>query len=274
MALAIVTGCSSGIGLHTAVELARLGDRVYATMRDPSKSAALEETAGKAGVTVEVAQLDVTDDDSVARLVHRVSADAGRIDVLVNNAGVGFMGLVEETSEDELREMFETNVFGSLRTIRAVLPVMRMSGGGRIVNVSSVNGNVPVALAGPYSSTKHALEALSFAMDVELRDEGIRVVVVAPGGFRTVMAAEMREVRGAGPLTKLAAEQRRAMTPHTADPADAGREIAAVVHAEHPSIRTVVGPDWGMTEDRARLSDDEYFDQAAQMMQAMRGALA
>ena len=274
MAVAIVTGCSSGIGLRTAVELARRGDHVYATMRDPARAGPLEEAASSAGVSVVVGQLDVTDDGSVARLVDRVSSEEGRIDALVNNAGRGFMGLVEETSDDELHAIFDTNVFGPLRTIRAVLPVMRATGGGRIVNVSSVNGNCPAAFAGPYSATKHALEALTFAMDVELRHEGIRVVVVAPGGFQTVMAAQMPVVRGAGPLTTAAAEQRRAMTPMTGDPAEAAIAIADVVHAERPSIRTVVGPDWGMTEGRAAMSDDDYFDRAAEMMDAMRGALA
>jgi NAD(P)-dependent dehydrogenase (short-subunit alcohol dehydrogenase family) len=272
MGVAIVTGCSSGIGLHTAVELARRGDRVYATMRDPSKSGALRDVAAAAGTSVEVAQLDVTDAASIDRTVADVLGAEGRIDVLVNNAGVGYMGRMDETSEDEFRETFETNVFGPFRVIRAVLPVMKAAGAGRIVNISSVNGNVPSVFAGAYSASKHALEGASFAMDLELRGEGIRVLVVAPGAFRTVMATTFRVVRDAGDETRAAVAQREAMTPHTGDPAEAGRAIADVVGAEHPSIRTIIGSDWGMSEMRASLSDDEYFDQVAEMVASMRAA--
>jgi NAD(P)-dependent dehydrogenase (short-subunit alcohol dehydrogenase family) len=169
---AIVTGASSGIGHAIATRLAADGYRVFGTSRtDPSLSV-----------------LDVTDPDSCTALVARVLDEAGRIDVLVNNAGCSMLGAQEELTDDEIRAMFEANVFGAMRLSRAVLPIMRMAGRGRLVHVSSVSGLIPSPFMGAYGATKHALEGWSASLDHEVRPFGIRSVTVRPGFMRTRIA--------------------------------------------------------------------------------------
>lgn len=182
----LITGCSSGIGLLTAVRFARAGYRVYASMRDPARGAALLEQAAREGWRLRTPALDVTRDESVAGAVAKLLEETeGRIDVLVNNAGYLCIGPVEETTPDELRAQMETNVIGVLRTLRAVLPVMRAQRRGSVVNVSSVLGRVAVPANGIYQSSKWALEALTETLRYEVRPFGIRVTCVEPGPFKT-----------------------------------------------------------------------------------------
>ena len=152
----LITGTSSGIGLAAAVELAKRGERVFASMRDTSRSGLLLEAAAAGGVEVQVVQLDVTDRDSVRRAVEDVLATVGHIDVLVNNAGANALGPLEFASEEETFAVFDVNVFGPLRLIRAVLPSMRARGSGRIVNLSSGASHTRMALRlmGLYSTSK------------------------------------------------------------------------------------------------------------------------
>ncbi|MCX8281966.1 oxidoreductase [Phyllobacterium sp. 0TCS1.6C] len=174
--VAIVTGASSGIGLVTAQALRRDGYRVFGTSRKPAAN-------GPDGVTMLVC--DVTDDASVQALVDEVLSRTGQIDLLVNNAGIGLLGGAEESSAAQARAVFDVNVFGVLRVTNAVLPVMRRLRSGRIVNVSSILGLIPAPYNALYSSTKHALEGYSESLDHEVRTQGIRVVLVEPGGIRT-----------------------------------------------------------------------------------------
>lgn len=185
MAVAVVTGTSSGFGLLIAVELARRGHAVVATMRDVTRDGDLRAACGEAGVTVEVEALDVTDDDSVASAVRSVVDRHGGIDVLVNNAGVGVAGAVEEVPVPTAREVFETNVFGALRMTRAVLGSMRERGSGVIVQISSVAGRVAAPFGGVYSASKFALEGFTEALHYEVAPFGIRVALVEPGSFPT-----------------------------------------------------------------------------------------
>ena len=138
MGTILITGTSSGLGLASAVELASRGERVFASMRDTSRSRDLIEAATAAEVAVEVVQLDVTDPSSVGDAVDKVLALSSRIDAVVNNAGVASLGPLEYTTDDEVQCLFDTNVFGPLRLIRAVLPSMRAAGRGRIINISSI----------------------------------------------------------------------------------------------------------------------------------------
>jgi NAD(P)-dependent dehydrogenase (short-subunit alcohol dehydrogenase family) len=174
--VALVTGASSGIGLATARALHRDGYRVFGTSR--KKMAEPEQ-----GVTMLVC--DVTDDASVQALVDDVVRRAGRIDLLVNNAGIGLLGGAEESSPTQAKALFDVNVFGVLRVTNAVLPVMRRQGSGRIVNLGSLVGLIPAPFNALYSSSKHAIEGYSESLDHEVRTQGIRVVLVEPGGIRT-----------------------------------------------------------------------------------------
>jgi NAD(P)-dependent dehydrogenase (short-subunit alcohol dehydrogenase family) len=179
--VALVTGASSGIGEAAARELVGAGFTVYGT----SRKAAAGEKRGE----VVFLPLDVTDDDSVAAAVREVVERSGRIDVLVNNAGLGVAGAAEESSIDQARELFDTNLFGSIRMTRAVLPQMREQGSGRIINISSVLGLIPAPFAALYAATKHAVEGYSESLDHEVREFGIRVLLVEPGYTRTAFDA-------------------------------------------------------------------------------------
>ncbi|MDX3929861.1 MAG: oxidoreductase [Shinella sp.] len=174
--LALVTGASSGIGRATAKALQNVGFRVFGTSRRTAPG-------GSDGITM--LACDVTDDVSVAKLVEDVLAEAGRIDLLVNNAGIGLFGGAEESSMDQAQALFDVNVFGVLRVTNAVLPIMRRQGKGRIVNLSSVQGFIPAPYFALYASTKHAVEGYSESLDHELRPFGIRVVLVEPAYTRT-----------------------------------------------------------------------------------------
>jgi len=173
----VVTGVSSGIGRAAAEKFARQGCQVFGTVRSAAKTKPLPG--------VELLEMDVRDDASVQHAIQSIIHQAGRIDVLVNNAGVTLVGAVEETAIQEAAAMFETNVFGILRTVQAVLPHMRARRAGRIVNVSSVLGLLPAPYMGLYSASKHAVEGLSETLDHEVRQFGIRVTLVEPHYTRT-----------------------------------------------------------------------------------------
>ncbi|SEJ67381.1 oxidoreductase [Paraburkholderia diazotrophica] len=173
----VVTGVSSGIGRATAEKFAKRGCKVFGTVRNPANAHPIPG--------VQLIPMDVRDDVSVQRGFQTIITQARRIDVLVNSAGVTLLGATEETSLAEAQSLFDTNVFGILRTTQAVLPKMRAQGSGRIVNVSSVLGFLPAPYMGLYSASKHAVEGMSETLDHEVRKFGIRVVLVEPSYTRT-----------------------------------------------------------------------------------------
>src|SRR5881275_1464735 len=175
--VALVTGASSGIGEAAARALVEAGFTVYGTSR--------RAVAGEERDAVTFLPLDVTDDESVSGAVREVLGRSGRIDVLVNNAGLGISGAAEESSIEQARALFETNLFGSIRMTRAVLPHMREQGGGRVINVSSVLGLVPAPFMALYAASKHAIEGYSESLDHEVREHGVRVLLVEPAYTRT-----------------------------------------------------------------------------------------
>jgi NAD(P)-dependent dehydrogenase (short-subunit alcohol dehydrogenase family) len=181
----LVTGCSSGFGLLAAVSFARLGFRVFATMRDPARAGALHEAAAAAGTSVEVVALDVADPASVEAAVAHVIAVAGAPDIVVNNAGIEIIGAIHLLSDAEVHRQLDTNVTGVVRVVRAVAQHMVARGSGVIVNVGSVAGRVGTPYAGLYAASKHAIEAISEALHFELSHLGVRVALVEPGQFRT-----------------------------------------------------------------------------------------
>jgi NAD(P)-dependent dehydrogenase (short-subunit alcohol dehydrogenase family) len=179
--VALITGVSSGIGRATATALVNDGFRVFGTMRDPAR-------LGQELDTVELISMDVRNENSARSAVQSVLERAGRIDVLVNNAGITLIGSAEETSVEEAKQLFETNFFGVLRLTQLVLPVMRGQRSGRILNISSVVGFLPAPYMAVYAASKHAIEGYSQSLDHELRQFGIRASLIEPGFTRTRLA--------------------------------------------------------------------------------------
>lgn len=181
--VALVTGASSGIGRETALLLARTGYRVFGTVRSQDGEESLRRDAG--ALPIEILRLDLADPDGPSRVVGEVLRRAGRLDVLVNNAGYALLGAVEDLARDDIRRQFEVNVFGAMALAREVLPAMRAQRSGRIVNVSSLAGKVSTPLMGAYCASKFALEAFSDALRAEVKSAGIRVAIVEPGPVST-----------------------------------------------------------------------------------------
>ena len=269
MAVVLITGCSSGFGLLAALHFARQGDTVYATMRDPAKAGALEAARDKESLPIHVVPLDVTDDASVANAVRQVVAEAGRIDVLVNNAGIGIHGPIEDTDVAEVKEIFETNVFGAMRAVNAVAPTMRQQGSGTIVNVSSLAGRVVAPFGGIYSASKYAVEALSEALHYELHPFGIRVVVIEPGGFETRFGdnrrVSSRFTEGSAYLDLErrfeASLERLPGRGGPGDPQVVAEAIYNAVQDKEPKLRYLVGQDAEMIGGLRKQMDDTQFEQ-------------
>lgn len=186
----LITGCSSGFGFETALLMAREGWRVFATMRNLRKAGPLKAAA--AGLPLEILPLDVDRESSVKSAVARVLRRAGKIDVLVNNAGFGAYGAVLDFEDSEVRAQFETNVLGVLRCARAVLPAMAARGRGRIINVGSVAGTVTFTGMGLYCSSKYAVESVTEAIRLEGASLGLEACVVEPGMFHTSFGSNRR----------------------------------------------------------------------------------
>ena len=270
MSVVLITGCSSGFGKLAALEFARRGDKVFASMRNTAKAASLLDAAKTAGTALQVIELDVNDSASIAKAVEQVEKCAGAIDVLVNNAGIGTHGPVEDFDDDEVLSIFSTNVFGVIRVTRAVLPSMRARKSGTIVTVGSLAGKVSAPFGGVYSASKHAVEALSDALHYELHPFGIRVVLVEPGGFETEIQNNHlmpRRFNEGSPYVefdrKFADASRR--LPGAGEPADA-QDVANVIveaaKAEQPKRRYLVGNDATLIGGLHKQMSDEDFEKA------------
>lgn len=271
MTVTLVTGTSTGIGAATALHLAREGHTVYASMRRPDVSGdVLRGAAEDERLNLEVIKLDVDDSASVASAVGSVIENSGRIDVLVNNAGILKLTSVEEIPLEEARAVFETNVFGPLRMMQAVLPVMREQGSGTIVNISSVAGLLVSAGHGIYAASKYALEALSEAVAIETRRLGIRVIVIEPGFISTPIldkgiAVEVGEGPYAPHLRRMQVLYKNARG--GADPPSAVAEVIAdALDDPTPRFRYVAGKDAAtVLGGRARMTDEEWIDMGREM---------
>lgn len=237
----LITGCSSGIGRATALEAASRGHRVFATARDP---ASLTELA--AGGGFEALRLDVTDPPSIRDAVAAVLDRAGRVDALVNNAGYAQYGAAEDVRPEEWRRQFDVNLFGALEATRAALPAMRDARRGTIVNVSSVAGKIAIPFASPYCSSKHALEALSDALRLEVAPFGIRVVIVEAGPITTRFAEKARAgvarmLAAPGPYSAFYRNAERAMDTDfgtgSLPPEAVARVILNAIESEKPRPR-------------------------------------
>src|SRR4051795_6795907 len=185
--ITLVTGVSSGIGREIAQMLAERGARVFGTVRNPKSASSIHG--------VELISMDVTDDASVNAAVESIEREAGPIQLLVNNAGYSLLGALEETSVEEARQQFETNLFGVLRVTNAILPGMRQQGYGRIVNISSVLGFLPAPYMGIYAASKHALEGYTETLDHEVRRFGVRALLVEPAYTRTKLNGNTKSAK-------------------------------------------------------------------------------
>ena len=240
--IVLLTGASAGFGSASAEHLVRLGHRVYGT----SRRAEFPESVGPPS-SLQMIPMDVCDDDSVRRAADFVHKQEGRIDVVVNNAGVGLAGAIEDTSVEEAKTLFETNFFGVLRVCRAVLPVLRAQGSGLIVNVSSLGGLVTIPFQGFYSASKYALESMSDALRMELRPFGIHVVLIEPGDFKTgftesrIFSAEA----GDGSVYRESCQRAVAVMEHDeqngSDPRQFAELLAKIIADPSPRNRYPVG---------------------------------
>ena len=183
--VALVTGSSSGVGLETALALARDGYQTFASMRDIGKARELEHVVKKENLSIEIIELDVDKEESIISAIKKVVTDTGRLDILVNNAGYGQFGCTEDVSVDDFRKQFETNFFSIVRIIQEVAPIMRKQNSGIIVNISSVVGRMGLPVSPAYISTKFALEGLSECLRYELGQFGIKTTLIEPGVIKT-----------------------------------------------------------------------------------------
>jgi NAD(P)-dependent dehydrogenase (short-subunit alcohol dehydrogenase family) len=259
--VALVTGSSSGIGYETSLALARSGYFTYASMRDPG-GADLMPIARQEMLPLEVLQLDVTDELSVRSAVDRITKQSGRIDLLVNNAGYLLLGCLEDVPLAELKRQFETNFFGMVRVIQAVLPVMRKQKGGMIINVSSVAGRLGLPVASGYISTQFAIEGLSESIRYELEPFGIQVALVEPGMVRTKFLKPAAMADAGSPyhrMTRKLVDSIGKMAELGTSPEEVAKVIVKAANSNQVQTRYVVGNDAAMIlESRRSMGDVEF----------------
>jgi NAD(P)-dependent dehydrogenase (short-subunit alcohol dehydrogenase family) len=265
----IVTGSSTGNGFETSLMLARNGFYTYATMRNLDKSKTITDIARKDGLPLEVLQLDVTEDKSVKDAIDTILGKRGRIDVVVNNAGYDVFGAVEDLSVEELKAQFETNFFGAIRVMKAVLPIMRKQRRGTIVNVSSVGGLVGIPLNSAYISSKFALEGLSESMQYELEEFGIKVILIEPGVVKTNFFENSKAAKNTAssnsPYAELAEKVSEAFKPmlenNSSSPIQVAEVILKAITSEKVNTRYLVGNDAAAIVDKKRTSSDIELQQ-------------
>ena len=263
MTIALVTGTSSGIGLATAVTLARGGHTVIATMRNLESAGELQKIVAAEKLPVSLAALNVDDDASVDSALGKVFAEHGRLDVLVNNAGIGGGGSVEESSTARFREVMETNFFGALRCIKAVVPGMRERRHGCIVNVTSVSGRLAMAPAAAYCASKFALEALSECLAQEMKAFNVRVAIIEPGVIATPIFSKAKPIPDNTPYPH-ARRQRALFAQSLTNPTSpyiVGEKIREIVDGDSWQLRYPVGPDAvPFLKWRASKTDEEVVN--------------
>ena len=265
MASVLITGTSSGIGLSTALTFARAGHKVYATMRQPNRAPELGRMAAKEKLPIAISAMDVDSDESVKRGIGRILKD-GPLDVLINNAGTERTGSVEELPLSEFRAVMETNYFGAIRCIQAVLPTMRQRRSGCIINISSVAGRIANSPLTAYTASKFALESLSESLAQEMKPFNVRVAIVEPAITDTPMSRRIETSRTPSPYP----QQRRfaamfaASLKNPVPPSVVAEKVLEIVESGTWQLRHPAGPgaapflDW-----RNAMSDEEWVDWGA-----------
>jgi len=263
--VAIVTGASSGIGFETTLALAREGYYTYATMRDITKSDKIKELGQKDGLKISVLELDVDNEDSIKTAIKKILDEKQRIDVLVNNAGWGLWGCVEDVSIDEFKAQFNTNFFSVVKLIQEVGPTMRTQGSGKIINISSVAGRIGFPASPAYISSKFALEGLSESLRLEMAPFGIDVIIIEPGVIKTnflnpVKLAKKSESDTAyRDITVKVVSGVKMMAEMGTPPKEVADTIVKSINDDKPLPRYIVGNDASMfLEARKNKTDVEF----------------
>ena len=264
--VAIVTGSSSGIGFETSLALAREGYFTYATMRDTAKSDKIKEIAKKENLKISILELDVDDENSAKTAIAQILDQKQRIDVLVNNAGWGLWGCVEDVSVDEFKEQFETNFFSIIRLIQEVAPTMRKQDSGTIVNVSSVVGRIGFPASPAYISSKFALEGLSESLRFEFAPFGIDVIIIEPGVIKTDFMKNMKMAKKSEldtvykDITTKVVSGVKMMAEMGTPPKEVANTIVKAIKDEKPLPRYVVGNDASMFLEARKSKTDIEFE--------------
>jgi short-subunit dehydrogenase len=265
--VAIITGCSSGIGYETSILLAKNGFKTYATMRNTDKGNKLKEIAEKENVDLKIIKLDVTDDHSIKNAIKEIVQETNRIDVLVNNAGNNIAGAVEDLSIEEFKEQFETNFFGLIRVTKEVLPIMRKQRMGIIVNVSSIVGKMAIPLNSAYVSSKFAVEGFSESIRYELEDFGIKVILIEPGVIKSNFYENTKMSKNSlmdpnsayHPIAQKIFDAFLPMLQYAFPTKKVADVILEAVTSDNPEIRYAVGDDAkSINEARKKRSDKEF----------------
>jgi NAD(P)-dependent dehydrogenase (short-subunit alcohol dehydrogenase family) len=267
----LVTGANSGIGLATVLELARRGFQVTGSVRSDAKAATVAEAAADAGVEVATVELDVTDADGCERVI----AEIGPLHGLVNNAGYGVTGAIEDVLDEEARQALETMVVAPMRLARLAIPAMRDNGGGRILNISSIYGRMTTPLTGWYQGAKHALEGLSDALRIEVAKDGIHVVLIEPGGFKTNIWEDLeRDIAKREGSRYEAAYQRiggltSMWSPLMGQPSSCAKVIARALSTPVPRPRYLVGTDAKLAAAADQLTPSMVKDRVLRIAQGL-----
>ena len=265
--VAVITGCSSGIGYETSILLAKNGFKTYATMRNIEKGDKLKDIAEKENLDLKIIKLDVTDDYSIKSAINEIIQETSRIDILVNNAGNNIAGTVEDLSIEEFKEQFETNFFGLVRVTKAVLPIMRNQNSGIIVNLSSIVGKMAIPLNSAYTSSKFAVEGFSESVRYELEDFGIKVILIEPGVIKSNFYENIKMSKNSltdpnspyQPITQKIFEAFLSMIQYAFPAKIVAEVILEAITSDNPKIRYAVGDDAkSITEAKKRLSDKEF----------------
>jgi len=264
--VAVVTGTSSGIGFETSLALAREGYFTYATMRDTTKSNKIKEIAQKENLKISILELDVDDEKSVKSAIAQILDQKQRIDVLVNNAGWGLWGCVEDVSVDEFKEQFETNFFSIIRLIQEVAPAMRKQGSGTIVNVSSVVGRIGFPASPAYISSKFALEGLSESLRFEFAPFGVDVIIIEPGVIKTNFMKNMKMAKKSEldtvykDITTKVVSGVKMMAEMGTPPKEVADTIVKAIKDKKPLPRYIVGNDASMFLEAKKSKTDIEFE--------------
>src|SRR4030066_838179 len=263
--VAIVTGSSSGIGYETSLALARDGFYTFATVRNPKKAEKILQIAKKENLNIEIIELDVDDEKSISAAIEKIISKKQRIDVLVNNAGWGLFGSVEDVSMKDFRAQFETNFFGIISIIQKVAPIMRKQGAGVIVNVSSVAGRIGFPGTPAYISSKFALEGLSECMRYELSRLRIKTIIIEPGVIQTNFFSSMKVACGkpGSPykeITEKVMNGVKMMAEMGTPPVEVAKTIMKAIKTAEPLPRYVVGSDASMFLEAKKMKTALAFE--------------
>lgn len=265
--VALITGASSGIGFETSLTLARNEFRTFATMRNLSKSRKIREIAKKERLPLTVIPLDVNDNASIRAAIQNILVESGRIDVVINNAGYGLFGAVEDLSMDKIINQFETNFFGVVRVVKSVLPIMRNQRSGTIINISSMVGRVAMPLNSVYVASKFALEGFSESIRHELSKFGINVILIEPGIVRTGFFDNLQKSKNEAAKSPYSALLKTRLSrfksvseSNSSSPSQVAKAILKALQSKSSNFRYIVGEDAIIVLEKRKVLSDIKFE--------------